>query len=237
MNGFVCQTDETGRGLCADLSPKSLRDEVVGLYPLIMLGRKFQIKKLLEIDSLVHYGTTVTWSRKPRTPMDVAKLVTEWTAVAIVLATAHTKEEIDRAEFKMDELLTPLLRAPIAELRVFYSDLTEALRADARVPFFLWSVFNGWGKIVIDKCEAKPERKRLRKKLANEIAEMVDEDVRPDLVKAISGALQWRDPESLEEIKSDLQAGAKPRLKGRESCLFLTTKKPGRNQRQHVVML
>jgi hypothetical protein len=230
---FVCKIDEN------NLEPKRyLRDEVVdGLYPLIMMGRKFQVKKFREIDSLMHDGTTVTWSRKPRTPMDVPKMVADWKAVAVVLATAHTKDEVDKAEFKMDELLTPLLGAPIAELREFYTGLTEALRADPRVPFFLWSTFNGWGKIVIDKCEAKPDLKRLRKKLANEIAEMVDEDVRKDIVTAISGALQWRDPESLEEIKGDLQAGAKPRLKGRESCLFLTTKRPGRNQKEHVVML
>lgn len=233
---FVCKIDEENLGP----KPKSLRDEVVGgLYPLITMGRNFQVKRLTShIDPLLRYGTTgTTWSRKPRIPMDVKKAIADWTAVVVVLATAHNKDEVDKAEFRMDELLTPLLSAPIAELREFYSGLTEALRVDARVPFFLWSTFNGWGKIIIDKCESKPELKRLRKKLANEIAEMVDEDVRPDIVTAISGALQWRDPESLTAIKADLEAGAKPRLKGRESCLFLTTKRRGRNQPEHVVML
>ena len=40
--------------------------------------------------------------------MDVPKLIAEWKAAAIVLATAHTKAEIDKAEFcKVYTIETP----------------------------------------------------------------------------------------------------------------------------------
>lgn len=40
------------------------------------------------------------------------------------------------------------------------------------------------------------EVKTLKTKLAREIADLVEKDVRPDIGKAIAGALQWRSPEA-----------------------------------------
>ena len=167
--------------------------------------------------------------------MDVPKMIADWTGVIVILSTAHDKQAIDDAEFKMDELLAPLLAAPVADLRAFHEGLMSALRSDERVPFFIWTTFNAWGRTVLEKAEARPQRRRLRKKLANEIADMVEEDVRPDISKAIAGALMWRPPDVLKEVKADLEAGAKPKLKGRESCLFLSTKRRGRPE--NLVML
>lgn len=235
---FVCSTSDIDEAPPAPVveKPLTLRGELLGIWGMVNICKHLGFRKLRTNDCLFYYGLT-NYSRKRKTPVDVPKAIADWKAVIVTLATAHDKEAIDAAEFKMDELLTPLLTAPVADLRAFHSGLTEALRADKQVPFFIWSVFNAWGKGVLEKCEAKPELQRLRKKLANEIAEMVDDEVRPDISKAIAGALMWRDPDTLKAIKSDIEAGARPRLQGRESCLFLTTKRPGRGQPEHKVML
>lgn len=85
------------------------------------------------------------------------------------------------------------------------------------MPFFVWSMFSAFGEAVIEGAADDEAIIRLKKKLAGEIAEMVEKDVRPDLQKALAGALMWRPKESLEEIKEDLKAGAKPHVKGRQS--------------------
>lgn len=236
---FVCSTSDTDHTSAAAKPARQpdLRTELIGIWNMVQLAkmRVTHNRRYRDFDVLMHYGTGKIWSRKRRTSVNVPKMIEDWKAVVVVLATAHDKDAIDAAEFKMDELLTPLLGAPIAELRAFYEGLTTALREDKSIPFFLWSTFNAWGKGVLDKCEAKPELKQLRKRRANEIAEMVDEDIKPDITKAVAGALMWRDPESLKEIRADLKAGAKPRLQGKESCLFLTTKVRGKPE--HRVML
>lgn len=169
--------------------------------------------------------------------MNVDELVARWVDVVVVLSTEHDKQAVDDAEFRMDELLTPLLTAPVAQLREFRTAFLDALRADERVPFFVWSTFAAYDSAVLERAEARPEIRRLRKKLAREIAAMVDEDVRPDIATAIAGALMWRPPEALKEIKADLEAGAKPKLKGRESCLFLSVQRPGAGYPERLVML
>lgn len=222
---------------------QGIRNALLGMWDWIQFTKSIGLSrprmKLRDLDWMCHYTLTVVWSRKKRIHMDVQKLVEEWKAVVVTLCTAHDKEQIDAAEYKMDELLMPILSAPIAQLREFYADLTKTLREDQHVPFFIWSMFNVWGKLVIDKCEDKPQAKRLRKKLANEIAEMVEDDVKNDLVSALTGALMWRDPENLKAIKEDIEEGAKPRMRGKESCLFLVAEKQvGRkNVELHRVML
>lgn len=216
-----------------------LREELLNMWDIVNLAKAYgaPFHKVRDMDCLINYGTTVVHCRKRRTPMDVNKMVNDWRDVIVVLATAHDKADIDRAEFRMDELLSPILAAPVADLRAFHEQLMSTLREDKRVPFFIWSTFNAWGKAVLERAEAKPERQRLRRKLAKTIADMVEEDVQPDISKAITGALMWRDPETLNAIKTDLEAGAKPKLKGRESCLFLSTRRPGRGHTEHLVML
>jgi hypothetical protein len=54
------------------------------------------------------------------------------------------------------------------------------------------------------------------------VADAVEKNLdRGQLVEAIAGALQWRSGERLEAVKQRLDAGEKPRIRGRESCLFL----------------
>ncbi len=214
---------------------KDTRDAVMGLWDLAELSKRIgRFRRVRNMAFLVEYGVKI-WSRKRKTPMDVPKMIEDWRSVIVILCTAHDKKEIDKAEYRMDELLSPLLIAPVAELRSFYDGLSSVLEKDPKVPFFIWSIFSAWGEVVVKPSLEKTKIKRLRRKLASDIAQMVDDDIKPDITKAIAGALMWRDPETLKEIKADLKAGAKPRLRGRESCLFLVTKRA--DGTEHQVML
>lgn len=217
----------------------AIRDAVLGLWGVTRFCQTFPkcFSKIRSLELLTHYAIEVPTRRK-RVPMDVPYMVEQWRAVIVTLCTAHDKEAIDKAEYRMDELLTPILTAPVAQLREFYTGITDALKADKQVPFFIWSMFKTWGRIVVDKCEDRADVRKLRRKLASEIAEMVEPDIQPDITAALVGALMWRDPKDLEEIKGDLKAGARPSLRGRESCLFLvTTKGRGKKATEHTVML
>ena len=214
---------------------KDTRDAVIGLWDLTELSKRIgRFHRIRDMASLVEYGLKI-WSRKRKIPMNVPKMIEDWRSVIVILCTAHDKGEIDKAEYQMDELLSPLLIAPVAELRAFYDGLSSALESDPKVPFFIWSIFSAWGEVVVKPSLGKTKIKRLRRKLANDIAQMVDDDIKPDITKAVAGALMWRDPETLKEIKADLDAGAKPKLRGRESCLFLVTMRE--DGTEHQVML
>jgi hypothetical protein len=190
--------------------------------------------------ALVRYGADYTGrGGKRRIPVDVPKMIKDWADWIAVYSTAHDKKAVDEIEFNIDALLSPLLTAPVRQVRQFYNGLVKALQEDPRIPFFVWQWFSAWGKVVIEPAENDEAIIRLKKKLASDIADLVEkqEVVKLDLHNALVGALQWRSAESLQEIKEDLKAGAKPRIKGRQSCLFLTTKRRGRNQKEHTVML
>jgi len=190
--------------------------------------------------ALIWYGVTYQGrGGKRRIPVDVKKMIDDWTKWIVVYSTAHDKKDIDETEFRIDELLTPLLTAPIKQLREFWNGLVKAVESEQRIPYTVVAMFKAYNTIEIKEATNDDRIKRLKVKLAGEIAEMVEqsETIQIDLEKALIGALKWRSPENLEEIKNDLEAGAKPRLQGRQSCLFLTTKKRGRNQKEHSVML
>jgi hypothetical protein len=214
----------------------NVREHILSMWSIAQFAKSFPsyFRQLRSLELLVSYGTTV-WSRKRKVRVDVPKMVENWKSVIVTLCTAHDKAEIDKAEYQMDDLLTPMLTAPVAQLREFYAELSETLKADKRVPFFIWSMFDAYGKAIIEPAPDTTKIQRLRRKIAGEIAEMAEPYIIPDISKAVMGALMWRDPETLKEIKGDLEAGAKPRLRGKESCLFLVTK--ARGGREHQVML
>lgn len=238
--------EQNAPGYSAPLPPErkrerpDLRESILCLWDVCQMAKSWRagFTKIKNLETLMYYGLEV-WSRRKKMPIDVPALVAEWKRIIVVLCTAHTKDEIDKAEYQMDELLTPILKAPVAQLREFYGQLRDALKEDERIPFFIWSMFNAWGAVMVDEASDVSKAKALRKKLASEIAEMVEPTIKPDITAAVVGALMWRNPETLEEIKSDLKAGATPRLRGRESCLFLvTTKGRGAKARElHTVML
>jgi len=209
--------------------PRGIRTAVMASDDLIRLGRAMdsQLKKLDDILTLwkcFFRSTkmrTLWWPRKKRTRMDVDALVTQWHQALKVLSTAHDKHAIDKTEYSLDELNRPLLSAPVRQLREFFKKLTVALKADPEIPFFVWSMFFAWEKVMVDKAQDQ-EVLVLRDRLAEEIAAMVEKNIVPDIFEALVGALRWRSPEALTHIKTELEKGEKPRLRGRQSCLFLT---------------
>lgn len=172
-----------------------------------------------DLRALLMYGVEVT-SRKRRTKMDVQKMVDRWVPIIKGIATAHEKGKVDQCEFEMDEHLTPLLAAPVKQIREFWALLVKTLKEDPTVPFFVWATFEGWGDVILAKAPDGAVKK-LKVDLAAEIAEMVEKDVQPDLRSAIEGALKWRGEETLTKVRDAVKAGGKAKMVGRESCLFL----------------
>jgi hypothetical protein len=132
--------------------------------------------------------------------------------------------------------LSPILSAPIKQIREFYPVLLAKLKKDSRIPFLVWIAFDAWGECII-KNSPDEGVKRLKRRLAADIADLVEKPAAEQLPEAIKRALCWRDPETLKEVKAALKDGAKPKLVGRQSCLFLECKPRGRNAKKISVML
>lgn len=179
------------------------------------------LSELEKLGFTVCYSNVLKRNKPRRVRMDVESLVDKWLGVLVGLSTAHTHAEYTAADYQTDELLGPLLVAPIAQIREFGQRLATRLREDPRVPFLVWAGFQRLIEPVILKG-ADSELITLKKRLATEIAERVEGGLdRTQLVEALAGALQWRSAEALTSVSKSLDSGAKPRLRGRESCLFL----------------
>lgn len=161
-------------------------------------------------------------SRRRRTPVDVEKMVETWMPLIVRLAIAHDIDERDAASAKLDEFLTPIIAAPVAQIREFYRELMRRMKADPSVPWAVWKMFEFWGTNVLDKIE-KEEVIGLKTELAKRIAERSFGQIpATDWITSMADALQWRDPETLKKVEAVLDKGEeKPRVKGRQSCLFL----------------
>lgn len=186
-----------------------------------------------------HYDGRMCSNRKMRT-MDDTELQTlaeRWVESLVAMSTAHDHEDRSRMDETTDELMRPLLTCPIAQVREFTRRVARMLEADARVPFLVWSSFKKLVEPLVLKSK-DGSRVRLEELLAAEVAEIVVTRMEPaELVAAMAGALQWRSPESLKDVKAALteQPEAKPRLRGRQSCLFLHV--PKRDGSEAVVVL
>lgn len=203
------------------------RDAALCIWEIVQLGRKVSLRGTLskkEWDA----RTLISWlelliefpSRQRKTPVNVKALVKAWVPIIRGLGAAHSKDELDRCEFEAEQHLAPLLTAPVKQIRQFFAELCQALEADPSVPFFVWSMFSAWHEVMLKKA---PDQAvvELKTALATEIATLVEGAIRPDIHAALVGALQWRPAEALAKVKAAVEAGAKPRLKGKESCLFL----------------
>lgn len=201
---------------------EGIRDATMRIWGLLQVTQILHNaqKRYRNMLMMVWYSCTQTHTRKPRSPMDIPAMVQGWTNVVIAMSTGHDKDTVDHAEFAIDELMGPLLTAPVKQLREFWAQLEQVLQADPRVPFVVWKLFASYGKLIVQTAKDQ-EIITLKTALAQEIARLVEQDVQPDILDAITGALQWRSVEVLEEIKEEVKKGTKPRLKGRESCLFL----------------
>lgn len=179
---------------------------------------------LRQLGILLRYADQLNYmSHKKRTPMDIEAMIVHWKEALVGLCTAHDKDAADRYEASIESCLTPLLAAPIKQIREFSLKLAEALEADPNVPFLVHRSFRVW----VEQMKHAPDEDviELKTGLATEIVHMVEDDAKRDLPTAMIRALQWRSPSQLEEVKKvvlkEKEAGRGVRLRGRESCLFL----------------
>jgi|SRR5579863_2622960 len=197
--------------------------------------RKSPVRRMADLGVILRYGMHfgMCGRKKARRIVDVEKLVDDWIEAIVGMCLAHDKDTYDAHDAKADKLLGPLLTAPVKQVREFYHKLLERMKADARVPMLVWMGYEAWGAVRV--ADAPDEGiKRLKNKLAAEIAELVEEPIRDQIPKAVERALRWRDAETLEKVKETLERGIKPKLRGRESCLFLEA---GRGKNKVSVML
>lgn len=156
--------------------------------------------------------------------MNVDGLVEKWADVLTGLATAHDKDEADKYEAAIEDCLTPILAAPIKQLREFYPKLLKALKANPKVPFLVWRGYEVWVEKIVSKAPDE-DFVLLKTDLAKEITALVEQDVKDQIPDALFRALMWRGADTLQEVKTAVietkAQGHKPRLRGRESCLFL----------------
>lgn len=164
--------------------------------------------------------------KKRRKHVDVPALVHLYHDALLTMSTAHTHEEHTRVERMTDDLMTPLLKAPVDQLREFAATLAAELKADERVPFMVWSTFE---RVCAPLIAARPQGKdmKLRDELAKETAELVEPTIpRADLVESIAGALKWRAPAQIKAVRDAVKSGGQVRVEGRQSCLFLAVYEP-----------
>lgn len=237
---FVCCIDETRQGQDAATDPLfSWRDMPMLLWAISRFAvrqyvattfsqRDEKYSPLDKFRALFMYATEYP-SRRKRTPMDIPEMVQRWVPIIRGLSTGHDKAEIDRCEFEMEQHIMPMLAAPVAQLREFYAALVAELKADHSIPMFVWTMFEAWGETILKKAP-DGEVVTLKKALAARIADMVEKDIHADLKEALIGALQWRGEGQLKVVEERLKAGERPRLRGKESCLFLVVSEGGPGQ-------
>lgn len=228
--------DEAGYGDEPAKMPMGVRTAVMASLESgkFMLERKRSpLKRIRDLGSLLRYAMDGHYSTKPRRPMQIDDMVQKWIEAVVGMSLAHDKDTYDAHDAKADELLGPLLAAPVAQVREFYAKLLSTMQADKRVPMLVWMGFEAWGEVMV-KDAPDEGVKRLKNKLASEIADLAEEPIRDQIPSAIKRALRWRDPETLQAVKEKLEGGAKPKLRGRESCLFLEA---GRGKKKVSVML
>jgi hypothetical protein len=196
-------------------------------------GLRSPVSKVADLGCILRWGMKNGMSRRVKTVIDIDQLVKDWIDAIVKLCLAHTKDDYDAADAQTDKLLSPILTAPVRQVREFYAKLEAAMEADPRVPWLVKMGFTAWGAVMV-KDAPDEGVKRLKNKLAGEIAELVEMPAKEQLPEAIKRALRWRSPEALEEIKTELENGKKPKLVGRESCLFLEV---GRGKKKKSVML
>jgi hypothetical protein len=190
--------------------------------PQILPGSAAQ--RIRDLGAIVAYGDWNSHTgRRKRPAMNIDELVKKWHTTIVGLAMAHDKDGVDRYEAAVEECLTPILTAPIKQVREFGPKLLKSLKADKAVPYLVWRGYEVW----IDQMKDAPDEdiKTLKQELAADIVKMVEDDAKMQLPDAMIHALMWRSPETLEKVKEvvaeEKEAGRKVRLKGRESCLFL----------------
>jgi hypothetical protein len=166
-------------------------------------------------------GQTCHPTRRRRKPVeDLKEFARQWKEVMVKLTMSHTKEGIDQADYKMDDLFNGLIDMPVKQVREFYDLLLDELKSDENVPYFIWKTIETWKETAVGVSQ-ETEAKMLQAELAGELANMLEPDLKPQLKQALADSLKWKSPEVLEKIRGVVSTGSRPSLRGRESCLFL----------------
>ena len=88
------------------------------------------------------------------------------------------------------------------------------------MPYFIWKTVEHWKEQAVGVSQGM-ESKMLPAELAGELANVLEPVLSPQLRQALTDSLKWKSSEVLEKIGAAVEAGEKPKLRGRESCLFL----------------
>lgn len=199
----------------------------------ILVG-KMQMKRLHTMALLLYYANAQPHTGRKRVPINVEDEAQKWLSYVVTCLTAHSKEDWDRADYVADELYGVILAAPIVEIRAFTARLSELLEADERVPFYVWRGFKVVNENLLQKLADKGAIE-LKTQLARKVAELAERALDPEeWTAAMVGALQWRSEEDLAKVLAQLERGVQPRVRGRESCLFLIV---GEGEHEAMVML
>ena len=157
---------------------QGFRTELINCYDIPKLlyqttRKRSAAYRLGEIGALLYYAIEVChrMGRKKRITMEVDKLVETWRVAVVGLAVAHDKDEADRYEASIDSCLTPLLAAPIKQVREFADKLLVVLKNDPKVPFLVWRAYEVW----LNMIKKAPDEgvKELKTQIAREIADIV----------------------------------------------------------------
>jgi uncharacterized protein (DUF2267 family) len=196
--------------------------EAVRLTPVVVQLMRHHIQN----DQAHKLGCHLTYqtchpTRKRRKLVDnLGEFARQWKEVMVKLATSHSKEGIDQADYKMDDLFNGLIAMPVKQVREFYDLLLSELKSDEHVPYFIWKTVETWKETAVGVSQ-ETEAKMLQAEMAGELANMLEPALQPQLKQALADSLKWKSSEVLEKIRGAVSTGSKPSLRGRESCLFL----------------
>ena len=189
--------------------------------PKLFMEIAVQQSKFPQSIWLIKYGCRVGNRGRKCTPVkDMPGLVRKWVDTLATICSIHAPETHDQADFTHDDLLVPILMAPAKELRGFANALADGLEKDERIPYIVWRPYcellrNSAAKFHVGQVI------KLKEALAREVAQAVEKDLQPQVFDALVNALKWRNTKTLQEVKRAVEGGEKPRLTGRQSCLFL----------------
>lgn len=206
----------------------TVREHLLDSLTLLQAARSYFYRpKVSHLATMLRLGSQYPSRRKrlPMTEQEMNDLVRRWVDALAGLLTSHTREEFDRADFQTDDLLQPVLASPVRQLREFSRKVAAAIEQDPRIPFWCVQMFDFVVRHML-ALAADGQPVELKEVLAAEVARLVTPHIAPELESAVAGALKWREAATLEKTKAAVQAGAKPRLKGRESCLFVEVDTP-----------
>lgn len=196
--------------------------EAVRLTPLVVQIMRPHIQdcKAYELGRLLTKRTCHPTRERRKLVDNLSDFAAQWKEVLVKLTMSHTKEGIDQADYKMDDLFNGLIAMPVKQVRKFYDLLLAELKSDENVPYFIWKTIETWKETAVGVSQ-ETEAKMLQAELAGELANILEPDLKPQLKQALADSLKWKSPEVLEKIRGVVNAGSRPSLRGRESCLFL----------------